>query len=59
MGYKVFRLSISWPRIYPTGLEDEPNEEGLKFYDDVDVMCSTIAAGYIVDLIYGILISRD
>lgn len=28
-------------------------------YDDVDVMCSTIAAGYIVDLIYGILISRD
>ena len=28
-------------------------------YDDVDVMCSTMAAGYIVDLIYGILISRD
>lgn len=35
MGFKVFRLSISWPRIFPTGLEDKPNEEGLKFYDDV------------------------
>lgn len=35
MGFKVFRLSISWVRIYPTGMEEEPNEEGLKFYDDV------------------------
>lgn len=35
MGFKVFRMSISWPRIFPTGLEDEPNEEGLQFYDDV------------------------
>jgi 6-phospho-beta-glucosidase len=35
LGFKVFRLSIAWPRIYPTGLETEPNQEGLKFYDDV------------------------
>ena len=35
MGFKVFRLSISWARIFPTGLETEPNEKGLKFYDDV------------------------
>lgn len=35
MGFKVFRLSISWPRIFPKGIEDEPNEAGLKFYDDV------------------------
>lgn len=35
MGFKVFRLSISWVRIFPTGVENEPNEEGLKFYDDV------------------------
>lgn len=35
MGFKVFRLSISWPRIFPNGDELEPNEEGLKFYDDV------------------------
>lgn len=35
MGFKAFRLSISWTRIYPTGMEDEPNEEGLTFYEHV------------------------
>lgn len=35
MGYKTYRLSISWPRIFPTGVEKEPNEEGLQFYDDL------------------------
>lgn len=35
MGFKVFRMSISWPRIYPNGDDKEPNEEGLKFYDSV------------------------
>ncbi|WJP97366.1 6-phospho-beta-glucosidase [Macrococcus bovicus] len=33
MGFKAYRFSISWPRIFPTGTEEEPNEEGLKFYD--------------------------
>ena len=33
MGCKVFRTSISWTRIFPTGDELEPNEEGLAFYD--------------------------
>lgn len=35
MGFKAFRMSIAWARIYPTGEEAEPNEAGLKFYDDV------------------------
>ena len=35
MGFKVFRMSINWPRIFPTGEETEPNEEGLAFYDTV------------------------
>ena len=35
MGFKMFRMSISWPRIYPTGLEDFPNEKGLQFYKEV------------------------
>ena len=35
MGIKVFRLSINWTRIFPNGYELEPNEEGLKFYDNV------------------------
>ena len=35
MGFKCFRTSIAWTRIFPKGDELEPNEEGLKFYDDV------------------------
>ena len=35
MGFKVFRMSINWTRIFPTGEETEPNEEGLAFYDEV------------------------
>ncbi|MBU3182742.1 glycoside hydrolase family 1 protein [Clostridium psychrophilum] len=35
MGFKTFRLSIAWSRIFPKGYELEPNEEGLKFYDNV------------------------
>ncbi|WP_313073476.1 6-phospho-beta-glucosidase [Lacrimispora sp.] len=35
MGFKCFRMSINWPRIFPNGDELEPNEEGLKFYDEV------------------------
>lgn len=35
MGFKVFRLSIAWSRIFPNGDDQTPNEEGLKFYDDV------------------------
>ena len=39
MGFKCFRLSISWPRIYPQGDELEPNEEGLEYYDHVFDEC--------------------
>jgi 6-phospho-beta-glucosidase len=35
MGFKVFRLSIAWSRIFPSGDDQEPNEEGLAFYDAV------------------------
>lgn len=39
MGFSIFRLSIAWERIYPTGFEDKPNEEGLAFYDKVFDEC--------------------
>lgn len=39
MGFKCFRMSLSWTRIYPNGIEDIPNEEGLKFYDAVFEEC--------------------
>src|SRR5690625_405899 len=35
MGFKVFRMSIAWSRIFPNGNELEANEEGLAFYDRV------------------------
>ncbi len=35
MGFKCFRFSIAWTRIFPRGDEKEPNEAGLKFYDNV------------------------
>ena len=33
MGFRVFRTSIAWSRIFPKGDEEEPNEAGLAFYD--------------------------
>ncbi len=39
MGFKVFRTSINWTRIFPTGMEEEPNEAGLAFYDRVFDCC--------------------
>ncbi len=39
MGFKVFRTSVNWTRIFPTGMEEEPNEKGLEFYDRVFDCC--------------------
>ena len=35
MGFKCLRMSIAWTRIFPNGDDESPNEEGLRFYDDV------------------------
>lgn len=35
MGFKCFRTSIAWTRIFPNGDEAEPNAQGLQFYDDL------------------------
>ncbi|MBW7982542.1 6-phospho-beta-glucosidase [Enterobacillus tribolii] len=35
MGFRCFRTSIAWSRIFPLGDEQEPNEAGLQFYDDL------------------------
>lgn len=39
MGFKTFRMSIGWSRIFPKGDEEEPNEEGLAFYEEVFREC--------------------
>ncbi|WP_449621121.1 6-phospho-beta-glucosidase [Robertmurraya sp. Marseille-Q9965] len=35
MGFKSFRTSIAWSRIFPNGDDERPNEAGLQFYDDL------------------------
>lgn len=38
-GFKCFRLSIKWSRIFPHGDDNHPNEEGLRFYENVFDEC--------------------
>lgn len=39
MGFKAFRMSIAWSRIFPNGDDAQPNEAGLAFYDRVFDEC--------------------
>ncbi|MEH7354020.1 6-phospho-beta-glucosidase [Neobacillus drentensis] len=39
MGFRVYRLSIAWSRIFPNGDETVPNEAGLRFYEDLFKEC--------------------
>ena len=39
MGWNVFRMSINWSRLFPTGMEEEPLEAGVAFYDRVFDCC--------------------
>ncbi|QIK57253.1 family 1 glycosylhydrolase [Erysipelothrix sp. HDW6A] len=35
MGFQCFRTSIAWSRIFPNGDDEEPNEQGLVYYDNL------------------------
>ena len=50
MGFKSFRMSLNWTRIYPTGMEEEPNEAGLAFYDDLFDCCRELGIEPVVTL---------
>ena len=39
MGFKVYRMSIAWSRIFPKGDEQTPNEKGLQFYENIFKEC--------------------
>lgn len=39
MGFKCYRFSIAWTRIFPNGDETKPNEEGLRFYEEIINEC--------------------
>ncbi|QQG03614.1 6-phospho-beta-glucosidase [Enterococcus faecium] len=49
-GFKCFRLSIAWTRIFPNGDETEPNEAGLAYYDRVFDECLKFGIQPIVTL---------
>ena len=39
MGFKVFRMSICWSRIYTDPRDEQPNEEGIAYYEDMFKEC--------------------
>ncbi len=39
MGMKIYRLSVSWSRIFPNGDDPEPNREGLEYYRRILAGC--------------------
>ncbi|MEF2878630.1 MAG: family 1 glycosylhydrolase [Blautia sp.] len=35
LGFKMLRISLAWSRIFPNGDEEQPNEKGLAYYDNL------------------------
>ncbi|MGL5020556.1 MAG: 6-phospho-beta-glucosidase [Mycoplasmatales bacterium] len=50
MGFKAYRMSIAWSRIFPNGDELYPNEEGLKFYEDIFKECNRLSITPVVTI---------
>lgn len=50
MGFKAYRMSIAWSRIYPNGDDEKANEEGLEFYDKIFKECKKYGIEPIVTL---------
>ena len=49
MGFKCFRTSIAWTRIFPDG-EGVPSEEGLRFYDEMFDTCRSYGIEPVITL---------
>lgn len=52
MGFKCFRMSISWTRIFPNGDDESPNEAGLAFYDAVFDECARHGIEPLVSIVH-------
>ncbi|WGN90198.1 family 1 glycosylhydrolase [Ligilactobacillus faecis] len=50
MGFRCYRLSLNWARIFPNGDDKEPNEAGLAFYDKIFELCQTYGMEPLVTL---------
>ena len=52
MGFKTFRMSISWSRLFPTGKEKEPLKDGVEFYHNVFRECHKYGIEPLVTMIH-------
>lgn len=52
MGFKTYRMSISWSRLFPTGTESEPLAEGVAFYHQVFQTCHRYGIEPLVTMIH-------
>ncbi len=52
MGFKVFRMSVSWSRLFPTGTEETPLPAGVQFYHDVFRECHKYGIEPLVTMIH-------
>jgi 6-phospho-beta-glucosidase len=52
MGFKTFRMSVSWSRLFPTGLEEKPLESGVRFYHSVFQECHRYGIEPLVTMIH-------
>lgn len=50
MGFKCFRLSVPWSRIFPNGDDEEPNEKALRHYDELFDECRRLGIEPLVTL---------
>ena len=50
MGFRCYRMSINWTRLFPKGIEDEPNQNGIEFYLNVFRECRQYGIEPLVDL---------
>ena len=52
MGMKIYRMSISWARIYPNGDDKEPNQEGIAFYKAIFNECHKYGIKIMVTMLH-------
>lgn len=52
MGFRCYRFSIAWARIFPNGDEEMPNEEGLRFYDELIDTCLSYQIEPLITLVH-------
>lgn len=52
MGFKVFRMSIAWERLFPTGTEEKPCQDGVQFYHNIFRECHKYGIEPLVTMIH-------